>query len=117
MEILQNEITGTQTRFYTNFGGKLRFIPSFLFPEQLHWCFIYFHCSTCTSTINTLEPCALNAEFQHFIPRFNKLSLLCGSIERQIGRAREGYFADNFIVILSFILDLFFLHNFVNNEV
>jgi hypothetical protein len=25
-----------------------------------------------------LEPCALNAEFQPFIPRFNKISLLCG---------------------------------------
>jgi hypothetical protein len=27
---------------------------------------------------NYLEPCALNAEFQHFMPRFNKTSLLCG---------------------------------------
>jgi len=26
-----------------------------------------------------VEPCALNAEFQHFIPRFNKISLLYGS--------------------------------------
>jgi hypothetical protein len=25
-----------------------------------------------------LEPCALNTEFQRFIPRFNKISLLCG---------------------------------------
>jgi hypothetical protein len=25
---------------------------------------------------NYLEPCALNAEFQHFIPGFNKTSLL-----------------------------------------
>ncbi len=33
---------------------------------------------TCTTTIITLEPCgALNAEFQHFILRFNKTSLLC----------------------------------------
>jgi len=31
---------------------------------------------TCTTTIITLEPCALNAEFQHFIPRFNQISLL-----------------------------------------
>jgi hypothetical protein len=27
---------------------------------------------------NYLEPCALNAEFQHFIPKFNKTSFLCG---------------------------------------
>jgi hypothetical protein len=34
---------------------------------------------TCTTTIISLEPCAyLNDEFQHFILRFNKMSLLCG---------------------------------------
>jgi hypothetical protein len=27
---------------------------------------------------NYLEPCALNAEFQHFTPKFNKTSLFCG---------------------------------------
>jgi hypothetical protein len=29
----------------------------------------------CTTIIITLEPCALNVEFQHFILRFNKISL------------------------------------------
>ncbi len=33
--------------------------------------------TTYTITIITLESCALNAEFQHFILRFNKISLLC----------------------------------------
>jgi hypothetical protein len=33
---------------------------------------------TCTTTIISLEPCALNAAFEHFIPMFNKISLLCG---------------------------------------
>jgi len=33
MKILQNEITVTQTSFPTNFGGKLSFILSFLFPQ------------------------------------------------------------------------------------
>ncbi len=28
----------------TNFGSKLSFIPSFLFPERLHCRYIYFHC-------------------------------------------------------------------------
>jgi len=117
-EILQNEITGTQTWFSTNFGGKLSFIPPFLFPEHLlHCCFIYFHFSTCTSTITTLEPCALNAEFQHFILRFNKISLLCDTAEGGVGGARKDDFTNNFIVILSFILDLIFKNNFVNNEV
>jgi hypothetical protein len=37
-----------------------------------------FSIPTCTTTIITLEPCALNVEFQHFILNFNKVSLLCG---------------------------------------
>jgi len=45
IKILQKEITGFQTSFSTNFGGKLSFILSFLFPERLHCCYIYFHCS------------------------------------------------------------------------
>ncbi len=39
------------------------------------------------------------------------------TLERGIGGAKEGDFTDNFIVILSFILDLEFKNNFVNNEV
>ncbi len=41
-----------------------------------------FTAPTCTTTIlhyyTDLEPYALIAEFQHFIPRFNKTSSLCG---------------------------------------
>jgi len=43
-EILQKEIPQTQTSFSTDFGGKLSFIPPFLFPERLHCCYTY-HCS------------------------------------------------------------------------
>jgi hypothetical protein len=64
MKIVQNEIIETQTDFSTNFGGKLSFIMSFLFPERLHCCYIYFHCSYLYNSIITLEPCALNTEFQ-----------------------------------------------------
>jgi hypothetical protein len=45
MKILHKEITRTQTSFSTNFSGKLSFILCFLFPERLHYCYIYFHCS------------------------------------------------------------------------
>jgi hypothetical protein len=48
-----------------------------------------FTVPTCT-TIIALEPCALNAEFQHFIPRFNKISLLCRPLKEGIGGEREG---------------------------
>ncbi len=37
--------------------------------------------------------------------------------ERGVGGAREGDFTDNFIVMLSFMLDLIFKINFVNIEV
>jgi len=75
----KNEITGTQTSFPTNIGAKLSFVPSFLFPERLQSAATYlFTAPTCTTTIITLQPCALNAEFQHFILRFNKIFLLCG---------------------------------------
>jgi hypothetical protein len=33
----------TAYSFSTNFGGKLSFIPSFLSPERLQGCHIYFH--------------------------------------------------------------------------
>jgi hypothetical protein len=78
MKILQNEITRFQTSFSTNFGGKLSFILSFLFPERLHCCYIYFQYSYLYNYYNYSNPCALNVEFQHFILRFNKISLLCG---------------------------------------
>jgi len=55
------------------------FDPLFPFPERLHGCYIYFHCSYMCNFYNYLEPCALNAEFEHFIPRFNKTSFLCRS--------------------------------------
>jgi len=39
---------------------------------------MYFTAPTFAATAMILEPCALNAEFQLFIPRFNKISLLSG---------------------------------------
>jgi hypothetical protein len=55
MKILQNEITGTQTSFSINFGGKLSFILSFHFAQRLHCCYRYLIAPMCTTTINTLD--------------------------------------------------------------
>jgi len=44
------------------------------------------------ATIISLEPCALNANFQHSIPRFNKFSLLYGYPKRKVwgeGRPKD----------------------------
>ncbi len=56
---------------------KLSFILSFLFPPerlQLTAAAYIFTAPNCTTTtiMSRLEPCVLNAEFQHFILRFNK---------------------------------------------
>jgi hypothetical protein len=49
----------------------------FFFPERLHSLLLdIFNAPTWTTTIISLKPCALYAEFQHFILRFSKISLL-----------------------------------------
>jgi hypothetical protein len=58
MKILQKDITGTQTSFSTNFGGKLS--VSFFLSACTAATYI-FTAPTCTTTIITLEPCASNA--------------------------------------------------------
>jgi hypothetical protein len=76
------KIMGPKTSFPTNIGGKLRFILSFFF---LSTSIVAAYISTTPksrTTIITLEPCALNARFQHFILRLNKISLLCGYHKR-----------------------------------
>jgi len=100
-----------------NFGGKLSFIPSFLFPERLHCCYIYFPCSTSTTTILSLETCASNAEFEHFVLRCSisywdliKCPYFADTTERGDGGLkggpntgwRQGYFKDNSIIKKSF---------------
>jgi hypothetical protein len=73
MKILDSEYNWDgKTKFSANFDGKLSFILSFLFPEFISAATYIFTAPTCTTTIVTLEPCALNAEFQHFLLRFNK---------------------------------------------
>jgi hypothetical protein len=63
----------------TNFDGKLSFILSFIFLSTSTTATYIF---TAPTTVLTLKPCALNAEFQHFILRFNKISLLCDTTQR-----------------------------------
>jgi hypothetical protein len=74
MKVLRNEVTGTQTNFFTHFGGELSFIQSFPFSLSASTATPYiFTAPTQTIIRIILEPCALNAEFRHFIL---KISLL-----------------------------------------
>jgi hypothetical protein len=56
---------------------KLRKPSNFLpclscFPERLHCCcYIYFHCSYLYSYYEFSQPCALNAQIQHFVLSFS----------------------------------------------
>jgi len=68
MKILQNQIIGTQTSFSTNFGSKLNRVSS---------CLSSF-LSASTAATYTFTASTLYNEFQHFILRFDKISLFCG---------------------------------------
>jgi hypothetical protein len=43
---------------------------------------LYVIAPACTTTLITLEPCALNAEFRHFVLRFNKFHYFSDTTER-----------------------------------
>jgi zona occludens toxin (predicted ATPase) len=72
----QRKKKGGKAQKTITLGRKLSFILSFFFLSAC-W-YIYFHCSylyiTTTTTIISLEPCALDAEFHHFILRYNEIS-------------------------------------------
>jgi hypothetical protein len=55
---------------------------------RFHYYYI-FTAPTEPTTIISHEPCALNVEFQHFIPKFNNISLLCGYVERGVWGERK----------------------------
>jgi hypothetical protein len=85
--------------------------PQFLWWTEFHPVFpLFFSASivaayiftapTCKATIISVEHCALNADFQHFIPRFNKISLIYGyPWKKGLGRKeaeRQDDFTNNF---------------------
>jgi hypothetical protein len=51
---------------------------SFFLSASTPATYLFTAAPNCTTTIISLEPCALNAEYQHSILRFIKMSLLCG---------------------------------------
>ncbi len=67
----KNQVWNSETQKPSNFDCSwVSPCPSF-FPERLHCCYIDFHCSYFTATINPLEPCALNAKIQPFVLSFS----------------------------------------------
>jgi hypothetical protein len=74
---------------YISIQWGMKFLkPSILVVNGVSFCLFFFLSAStaaayifsaldCTTTIISLGPGALSAEFQHFILRFNKMSLLC----------------------------------------
>ncbi len=65
ISLLQGWRAGWNSEMH-HFCGKLSFFVRFwfplsFFPERLHCCYIYFHCSYLYNFYNCLDPCALNA--------------------------------------------------------
>jgi len=58
---------GYDTQKTINFGGKLSFILSFLFQNAANAATYIFTAPNCITNVISLEPRALNAEFEHFI--------------------------------------------------
>jgi hypothetical protein len=66
---------GHETEFSSKFGVKLWFATVLSVPERFQSITAAAAAAMCTFVaINVLEPGAFNAEFQDFIPLFNKIS-------------------------------------------
>ncbi len=70
-----------------------------------------YACVESTITIIIFKQCVLNAEFQYFILRFNKISLLCVPLKKGIGAEREDDFENNFNVLQMLVVDQTWLIN------
>jgi hypothetical protein len=100
MRLKENQQKNT---FTFNKGSNLKnvpfFVPNkisssfdlvFLFsqasPQLLHKFSLFLH----VQLLYYLKPCALNAEFQHFIPIFNKTYLLCEPHSKRRDGVKKG---------------------------
>jgi hypothetical protein len=70
-------------------GGDLGFSGELSFTLFLLFLSASITAPTCKDTIISLEPCALNADFQHFIPRSNKFPYFMDTPERRVWGERR----------------------------
>jgi len=81
-----------------SFCGELRFTLSLLFLSAS------MTGPTCKATIISLEPFALNANFQHFIPTSNKFHYFMNTPERRVWGERRRKDRVTLQIILVFTL-------------
>jgi hypothetical protein len=94
-----------------DFGGKLSFILSFLFLNAANAATCIFTAPNCITNVLSLEPRALNGEFEHFIlscssvPYWDLIKCLYFADTTERGdrgwkeAQRQGYFMDNSSVL------------------
>jgi len=78
--------------------GELRFTLSLLFLSAS------ITAPTCKATIINLEPCALNADFQHFILKCNEFPYFMDIPERRVRGERRPKDSVTLQIILGFTL-------------
>jgi hypothetical protein len=81
-----------------NFSGELNFTLSLLFFSAS------IIAPTCKANIINLEPCALNVDFQHFIPKSNKFPYFMDTLERRVWGERRPKNMVTLQIILVFTL-------------
>jgi hypothetical protein len=90
MKVLQNEVTETQTKSFFEPILVVNRVSSclsfFLLRASTTTATYIFTAPTCTTTIITLDPCALNAEFQAFHTQIEiNISLVWGPDSKEGG--------------------------------
>ncbi len=91
--------------FSTKFGVKLVFATVLSFPERFQ---SIPAAALCTVAMNVLEPCAFNAEFQYFIPLFNKnFMTLRRGMKHQMRGCNSGPTGHDFTDDNSSVLEMF----------
>jgi len=93
-------------------GGRtsifvVNFLTLFLFIFNTSTIIAYiFTALTCKVVIIIFEPCALNANFQHFILRFNKFPYILNTLKRRVWGEKRPKDMVSLQIILIFTLTL-----------
>ncbi len=87
-------------------GGDLSFCGELSFTLSLLFLSASITAPTCKATIISLEPCALNADFQRFIPESNKFPYFMDTPEGRVWGERRPKERVTLQIILVFTLAL-----------
>jgi hypothetical protein len=107
MWFLLEEIQKNKKHQHSRVGGTSVFVVNWVFTLSLLFLSAFITAPTCKAIIISLEPCALNADFQHFIPGSNKFPYFMDTPERKIWGERRPKDSVTLQIILVFTLKCF----------